>query len=409
MRSTGFLDVVFSCLVAAQAPCTFGVASDYEPPEGTEVMMTYHVGGGYSPYRYVQVHIKSTGRAEISWQKFPGKAEGEYEVAPHEWRYFLGLFRLARFFTLTPKPPLTNVKDRSTSTLRLKVGEKSREIVYTWDDDADIERILQAFWRVFEKAEVLREARATASRPIKRAETVGYGFSRWEQPLRSQRKEAAEIVNGVLSGGPAGMNLVCIYGEAKAGDSKTVDILLRHLEEVYTPEFRPDTPVSDIIDALGVLGDRRAAPFLLKVLDESEVYAGYALLALARLGCDAVLPEAVRTRNLEALGHIGGGHKEAWDILEEEAFGLGTSRHRRALATRALARIERLRGRADTSPCAHALAFLACGLGVVLLAVPRKLGKSLARLGPVWPRTVGFAAFVLGGLTLFALHVTYFY
>ncbi len=384
--------------------------SSCDAPAGTDVTLRYVCEGGYSPYRRIEVRLGSDKEAVITWHRH-GEAPREvaYNVEEHEWRYFLGLFRLAGFFDLTPGAPV-KVEDRSTSTLHLRVGEKERKLVYTWDDDHRIERILEAFRCVFAKCEALDHVRGIASRSPEPGERLFPRFVRWDMPLRAQRDEAAEILNGVLTSTRERTNLHSVYpSAAEVGNDRTVEILLDHLAAAYTPQDQPGDPVRAIIRALGKTGDMRAMPFLLKVLDESEALGGAALLALARLGCDAVRPEAVRSRNLEALGLIGRGHRDAEEVLEEEAFGLGTSRHRRDLATRALAAMPGRRRAANTNALAHALAMLVLLIGLTLLVVPGRAGSVLRKSGPVWPRTAGVVLVVLSALTFFALHVTYFW
>jgi hypothetical protein len=157
-----------------------------------------------------------------------------------------------------------------------------------------------------------------------------------------------------------------LYGcdlEAGLGNGETVELLLGLLRR-----FRDRKESSPLIGALGRLGDRRAVPVLMEFLD-ADPRRHDSLLALARLGCDAVRPEAVAGRNIEALGYIGQFDSRVQEVLEQEAFGWTASRHHRWMAQAALGRMGALRGPADA----------------------------------------GFLLLLLGELTLFALHITFFY
>jgi hypothetical protein len=365
--------------------------------------MKYEHLGGHTPGS-CSVTIQD-GEATIITPGQP-PVTSKLPVTTDEIEYFHALFRLGDFFNAPVSPPASTrrIRDLPNRMLTLTDGQRSHAADCVRTQNPYLDALLKLFEGIVTKQAMILQTEAVIAgrKPLERLPR----FEQWHTPLRSQQKRAARLLNGLLE-----HNSVAALGhDNPGGDTNPIPALATaHTVDILSAKLRTQNPTDlSIVDALGSSGDPRAIPLLLNLLakgnDDPRI-----VRALARLDCRAVLDEALRQRNLEAVGYLGHDDPRAVAMVESEAFGWFTNRHRRSEAVKALARMGRLPTPTKAGLFAHVLAVLLILVAGIPLLAPRAVSRLLARSRRLWLTAIGLGGILTGGGILYMLHFSYFF
>jgi len=246
-----------------------------------DVIMSYRIEGGYSPYKFAEVVVKETGEVICHFDYLGMEGKITRKLTKEERKKFLNLYEKADFLNM--EFPERMVIDVGKTTLFFKDGKKEKQVTYQIAENKKNNQLSKECWKIITAEKCLLELNNYKS--IKETRFVNsLSEARYldkESILNS--KELEKIVTEIAVDkevGPA-TRQIAIGALVNIGSSDAGPSLIVLLND---PLFYESYPFAgSVLEAIHAIGDYRIVDPLINVLADNAHHPHYRRLAMAAI------------------------------------------------------------------------------------------------------------------------------